>query len=486
MALVRPVSKYARTSARRRKAWHARRLRNRPAGSSDRSSYGKLLEDSIKLALDDFAVADGIPGVSGGANRPLVLVGCNDGVNEDQTDVVAKHLVDDLGVPAIIGHAFSGNTLKVAQDVTIPGKVLLVSPSATSSLITALESTDNGLVWRTAPSERLQAPALASYYTQVRAAAVAKYPATGSRSIKVAIVNHSDAYGSGIASALEASLRFNGMSASSQAGTCYLRVDYGSSAAPNLSDVSTLVSFAADIIYLLGFSEGPDKIFTAVENGWKSAVPSDGHYPFWVFSDGGEVASLWASTAAPARPADITSFDQRTRVSGTAPGVSATSWPPYGTFLSAFSASSYAVDGSADTLGPAGAYDSLYLLAYSTVMVGTNPLTGANLVKYGLSKMQKTSGLPTVQIGRSNIASAFPKLGTGSPINVTGASGPLPFDAKGDINSADIQIWCVPPSTAPSTDVGGAATHSGVYFSGTAGSMVGPVNASCAGTVSAP
>lgn len=441
-----------------------------PTAANADGPYGHLVEDSIKLALDDFGKVDGLPGLSGGANRPLVLVGCNDGVNEDKTDDAAKHLINDLDVPAIIGYAFSGNTLQVAQDVTIPSGTLLFSPSATSAQITGLHSKDNGLVWRTVPSDDVQAQVLTLYYPYVESMAMANYASITAGNVKVAIVNHSDAYGSGLGDTLEGALMFNGKSATSQSGTNYKRVNYGASTAPDLSKVQDIINFAPNVIFLFGFNEGPDQIFTSVEKGWASSS----YKPYWVFSDGGEINSLWASTTNPAAPADITTDDQRQRVSGTVPGVNATSWAPYGTFLTEFSASSYSTDGSADQIGPAGAYDILFLLAYSTVMVDKNPLTGANLVKYGLSQMKKSGG-QSVQINRNNILSTLPQLTAGAGVNVTGVSGPLLFDGKGDVTKADIQIWCVPPSGG-GKDIGNPATNSGFYYDSTKGMMTGCSN----------
>ena len=263
-------------------------------GGSD-APFGKLLEDSIKLAIDDFGKVNGLPGLTGGANRPLVLVGCADGMNEDSalTEKAAQHLVD-LGVPAIIGYAFSGNTIKVASDVTIPNNVILFSSSATSNDITNL--VDHDLVWRTAPRDDFQAKALAAYYPDVEAAAKVKYPMIGTdpttNPMKVAIVNHSDAYGSGLGDALQKILVFNGKPATDPFNANnYKRVDYGMSASPNLAKVTDVVNFAPDVIFLFGANEGPDKIFTATESQW--VVPTDGHRPFWVFSDGGEDSSLW-------------------------------------------------------------------------------------------------------------------------------------------------------------------------------------------------
>jgi hypothetical protein len=268
------------------------------------------------------------------------------------------------------------------------------------------------------------------------------------------------------------------MSATAQSGTNYLRVDYGPSTSPDLTKIPTIVSFEPHVIFLFGFNEGPDQIFTSVENQW--SVPSDGHKPFWVLSDGGEVSSLWASSTMPAMAADITSEDQRQRVSGSVPGSNPTSWPPYGTFLTEFMASSYGgKDGSADTIGPSGAYDILFLLAYSTVMVGNNPLTGPNLVKYGLTQM-KATGVTPIQINRNNILTTFPQLTLGKPVDITGVSGPLPFNGKGDITTADIQIWCVPPAMPPDTDVGTSATNSGCYFNSSDSKIEGSFSSTCA------
>jgi hypothetical protein len=441
---------------------------NSALGDAD---YGKLVEDSIKLALDDFGKVNGIPALMGGGNRPLVLIGCNDGPNEDETDVAAKYLIDKIGVPAIIGYAFSGNTITVAGDVTIPDGVLLFSPSATSNDITSLP--DQDLVWRTAPRDDFQATALSLYYPDVEASAKKKYPMIGtdptSNPMKVAIVHHSDAYGAGLADALQKILVFNGKPAADPFNANnYKNIDYGSAGTPSLTKVADVVAFAPDVIFLFGFNEGVDTVFPAIESSW--VVPSDMHRPYFVFSDGGEVGSLWGK--------DITTEDQRVRISGSVPGVNAQSWAPYNNFLLHYNGSPYSSDGTADTIGPSGAYDILYMLAYSTVMVGSNPLTGSNLVKLGLRKMVASTmgNVPLVQIDPSTIAATLPMLAGDTPINIQGTSGPLDFDDKGDVK-ADIQIWCVPKGTAPA--VGGAAIPSGRFYDSTASKIAGSIGAAC-------
>lgn len=427
------------------------------------AEYGTLVEDAIKLAIDDFAKVNGIPAASGTSTRPLVLVGCNDGENEDRTDEAAKHLIDDLGVPAIIGYAFSGNTISVATDVTIKDNVLLFSPAATSNDITNLN--DNDLVWRTSPRDDFQASALSLYYLDVEAKVKAQIGATP---VKVAILHNDDPYGSGLADVLQSKIMINGKPATDPSNASnYQRLNYGST--PDLTKLNNLAkNFAPNVIFLFGFNEGPDNVMPAVEGAWTATDRAQ-----WILSDGCQVSSLWNTT--------ITTDELRGRVTGSVPGANV-KYQPYNAFRLAWNGSPYATDSmgnprSPDTLGPAGAYDITYMFAYSAVAVGQNPLTGPNLVQYGLRKMLPGSNVPKVTIGPQAITSTFPKLTAGTPIDIEGTSGPLDFDAHGEALS-DIQIWCVPPGTAPA--VASPSIYSGRYYDSAAAQMSGTIDSACA------
>ena len=71
----------------------------------------------------------------------------------------AERLITADGVAAIIGADCSGVTTAVANNVAVPKGVLLISPSATSPALTDIE--DNGLFFRTAPSDARQGQVLA-------------------------------------------------------------------------------------------------------------------------------------------------------------------------------------------------------------------------------------------------------------------------------------------------------------------------------------
>ena len=75
----------------------------------------------------------------------------------------AHYLVDQLGVPAILGPAGSADTSAVYQALANTG-TLVMSPSATSPALTGLDSDASdaapGLLWRTAPPDTLRWPSL--------------------------------------------------------------------------------------------------------------------------------------------------------------------------------------------------------------------------------------------------------------------------------------------------------------------------------------
>ena len=433
---------------------------------------GPVIENAAKLALDDFRKVNGLPAVTGTGKRPMVLIGCNDGPDGDKAKDAAAHLIDTLGIQAILGYAFSGTTIELATDVTIPKNVLLFSPTATSNDITQLD--DNDLVWRAAPRDSFQAAALSQYVAEVEARARAQYPMIEANKLKVAIVHNNDSYGIGLADELQSLIKFNGNKGALSQPDYYKRFDYGAPDAPDLSVIAKINAFQPHIVFVFGFNEGVDPILTSVESGW--GAPTDMHRPHWVFSDAGLVSDLWDKA--------IASEDLRTRVTGSTPGVLQDKWDPYATFLAQWNTSTYSMGGtvSADTLGPAGAYDITYMFAYSAVMVGQSAPTAPNLVKLGLRRMVPGPNIPKVIVSRANISDTFSKLQAGLAIDIEGTSGPLDFDVGSDKKygeaASDIQIWCVPKGAAPKA--AGPAFNSGRYYSASGSKMDGAFDAKCA------
>jgi ABC-type branched-subunit amino acid transport system substrate-binding protein len=98
----------------------------------------------------------------------------------------AKKLVEVDRVVAIIGALSSGVTLAAAESVTIPNRVIMISPASTNPLMTVLPA-DQGkdFLFRTTPSDDLQGRV------------TAKLAASYNKTVSVIFVNN--AYGQGLA-----------------------------------------------------------------------------------------------------------------------------------------------------------------------------------------------------------------------------------------------------------------------------------------------
>jgi ABC-type branched-subunit amino acid transport system substrate-binding protein len=436
-----------------------------PTTGPDQST-GVPLQNAIKLAINDFTTdANGLPPATGqSARRPIVVVGCSDNSDSPTAVSAAQHLVDDVGVPAIIGAAFSGITISVATKVTIPAKVMLFSPSATSVAITTLDTSSPRLVWRSSPADNFQAQALSLYTsastTGLEAQVRSNLGLMPSDKIKVTILHKGDAYGSGLASALEGQLMINGAPALGQQGQ-YQNLDYGNPDDPKTDppnygpQVAKTIAQQPHIVFVFGTNEAVQQVFQPIDKGWTGSA----YYPLYVFSDGGEIPELWQYVAAapgmsPPPPGAST---LRARVSGSVPG---TDNSLYQAFLSEY-AGAFS-DGTDPTVfGAAGAYDITYMLAYATSALlapGTksSTLTGQNLAT-AMSYLVPGSGRTELDVGGNYINPAFGSLLGGTGIDFNGASGPLNFDVKHGEAPSDVQIWCI--NNAASNEI-----NSGLYY----------------------
>jgi branched-chain amino acid transport system substrate-binding protein len=432
-----------------------------PSGGSDQST-GLPSENSAVMALRDFnGISGGLPAAKpGGPVRPLVLIGCNDTSSGDVAVRAAQHLVNDLKVPAIIGASFSGITIKMASTVTIPAGVFTISPSATSVAITTLQ--DNGLLWRTAPSDTLQADAISKVFAQLETEVRKRDGLTTGQPLKVAIVHKGDAYGSGLADALVQSVVFNSKSGlDNQTDGNLLLLNFGNPDDPATSPtkypetLTQIFAFQPHIILDFGTNESITEIFEKVEKSWatEAKVPN---FPFYLFADGGEVSELWGFLQDTDKDDSI-----RKRVLGTVPGTNNNN---YKTFRSLYN-SQWSDGTSPDVFGPAGAYDSLYLIAFSAASLGDNAITGAAIAD-GMKRLVPPG--MSVAVGASRINPAFTTLAAGQNIDFDGASGPLNFDLTTGEASSDIQFWCIPKGgdgkAAP-------ATNSSAYYDSASGTV---------------
>jgi branched-chain amino acid transport system substrate-binding protein len=414
--------------------------------SGNFASVGIPIHQAAALAFDEFEErANGIPGAINGERRALALIACHE--NADPVRA-ARHLVDTVRVPAIIGPTFSGIALDVATTVSIPGDTMLLSPSATSPAISGLN--DAGLVWRTAPSDAVQAVPLALLLAQLETRIRADLALAPDQPIRVATAAKGDAYGMGLFDALTPIVSFNGKSATQNlADATFLPTTYDDPTTMSVNFttvVDQLVAFKPHIVLPLGTTEGVTEIMAGVEAKWSGAAPR----PRYLFTDGGRVDEMLSATQ---------DESLRTRVMGTVPGRK-------GAKFDAFALRFEQRYGKTPGLFSENAYDAAYLIAYAIVAADVGVLDGASIA----GGMRRMSEGALADVGPMHINTTFSTIASDGGIDFDGVSGPLDFDNATGEAPSDIAVWCVSHNPITSENV---FTSSGQHYDATAEMLVG-------------
>ncbi len=364
---------------------------------------GIPIENAVVLAVEEINDRGGLPG-----GRNLALIGCDSSGDADLGEAAAKHLVEEVGVPAIVGPAFSGVFIGNINLITGAG-TLMISPSATSPDIT--DQQDNGLAWRTVASDVFQGVASSDLIRD-----------RGYSS--VAAIGKGDAYGEGLLNKL-----------SEEVGTelgidNYVPRTYDEGAPDfgaivtqvldELPDVEVIVLFGtSEVVDLLGLFE------TEINNRGLLITPD------YLLADGGKSELIFA-TIQNAAPLDD---ELRARISGTEPDhQNGAVFQAYQLrYQGAFPRS------NAGIFTP-NSYDATYLLAYAMMTIDPNvEITGAGIAA-GMSRL--VSG-PMTAVGPSDINQARNALTVGNSIDFVGASGPLDFNLETGEAPANVALWAV-------------------------------------------
>ncbi len=309
----------------------------------------------------------------------------------------AKKLVDVNGVVAIVGALSSGVTLAVAESVTIPNEVILISPASTNPLMTVLPA-DEGKDWlfRTCPSDALQG------------VVAAKLAASFNKSVSILYVNN--AYGQGLAEVFKENFE------DKWGGKVLAMVPH---------DEKASESYTAELKKAL--SNNPDRLlaFSYPEHAkvyLKEAIEFY-NYARFMFCDGTKSEDIVASVGA-----------QRLEgQKGTAPGT---------TGGDAFQKFNEYYKAEFGRLPPkpfiTNAYDGaaiIGLAAYAAKVKGL-PLTSKNIRDH----MRFVANPPGEVVIPGEFQKAFDLLKQGKQINYEGAAGSVDFDKHGDVVTP-IEIW---------------------------------------------
>ena len=125
--------------------------------TGDLAAYGANLDQAVKIAValqNESLQRLKLGGISS------KLVASEDGQTQAAASVeAATKLVKVDKVNVVIGEMASGATIPVAQSVTIPNRVVQITPTSTAPQITSIK--DNGYLWRILASDELQGRVLA-------------------------------------------------------------------------------------------------------------------------------------------------------------------------------------------------------------------------------------------------------------------------------------------------------------------------------------
>ncbi|HEY2541775.1 MAG TPA: ABC transporter substrate-binding protein, partial [Gaiellaceae bacterium] len=122
------------------------------------AAYGGNMDKAVRLAVNLQNTALKKAGLS--KKIKVVLVDSQDGQTQAAAAVEAAKKEVGEHVNVIIGEMASGATIPMAQSVTIPDHIVLISPTASAPQLVQLAG-GKGWVWRAYPSDTLQGKVLA-------------------------------------------------------------------------------------------------------------------------------------------------------------------------------------------------------------------------------------------------------------------------------------------------------------------------------------
>ncbi len=152
-------------------------------------------------------------------------------VDSAAATAAAERLITADGVAGIIGADCSGVTGAVLQNVARPNGVVMISPSATSPALTSAE--DDGLFFRTAPSDAREGEVMADILTE-----------KGVKSIALTYTNND--YGKGLSDAIATSFIAKG-------GTVTINAAHEDGKADYSAEVAALAAAGGDLLVVAGY-----------------------------------------------------------------------------------------------------------------------------------------------------------------------------------------------------------------------------------------
>ncbi len=293
------------------------------------------------------------------------------------------------GATAIVGAASSGVSLQFIDQVIGAGAIQF-SPANTSAAFTGYE--DDGLFWRTAPSDVLQGDVLGNLIAS-----------DGNETLGMIILN--DSYGTGLACFAKAAYEAAG-------GTVVAASTYNTGDSNFSSQISDVLAADPDAIALITFEE----VKTMIPELVAAEYPADKLY----FVDG-NLANF----------GDEFPEGTLTGAKGTYPSVDPSSTEDFRANLDAFVEESGAEALSDYTYAPES-YDAVVLLALAALEAGSTE--GADVAAH-------LQGISADGTACTTYEECADLIIAGEDVDYNGVSGPIAFNDVGDPTEATIGVF---------------------------------------------
>ena len=366
-------------------------------------------EGSLKIGgLFDFtgALAEFGPPIRNGA--ALGVRDCNEAggsvemVEADaQTDATAgvdaaNQLIDVQGAHVILGPMASGVTAAVAESVTVPNGVLLISPSATGPAVANIA--DDDFVFRTTVSDLGQGAVLAQL-------------AVDQGYTKVGVLYGNNPYGQGLAEV------FKGAFEASGEGRSVTIVPYEEGQASYLAELQQATEGGVDAFAAIGY---PTEAQVYVKEALENELVEPGKF---LFVDGTRSQDL----------IDAVGAESLNGSKGTFPGQAPTTEQRQ-TFISLYE------EGFGDfppTPFIAEAYDAAALFCLAAADAGSTDSTALR------DALRKVASAPGEQVGPGveGLTEAMDLIADGQDVDYEGWASSTNFDENGDVLQGSIQKW---------------------------------------------
>lgn len=353
------------------------------------AEFGPDFENGARLAIKHLS----------DAGVPVELVTGDDGTNPTAAVGAARKLVDTDRVSVIVGPAPSSAAIDVAQTVTIPANVPLISPSATSPLLSNLPA-DQGkdLVFRTAPSDALQGVVLG------RLARQQGYT-------RAAVIYVDNPYGQGLTENFERAF-------TSQGGQVVAKVPHPEAGQPSyVAELRRATQDSPDVLVAVSYPQHATVYLKeAVEGNFiKKFLFVDGTKSEDIIRQVGAdvVEGMYGTAPGSAESASLTNFTESYRAQ-----YGRTSALPY-------------VANTYDAVIVAG------LAAYKAQIDGKG--LGGAAIRDAMRQIAASPG-ETVVAGADGIKRAVELIKDKRDINYEGAATTVDFDQNGDVLSV-IEVW---------------------------------------------